>query len=138
MAIGSVTAIVFGLFMLFIALGLPIAFALGGVALISAFLFWGPASLSMVSFSISSLMSNVVLVAIPLFIIMACVLQESGVADDLFDMMYVWFGGLNGGLAIATVLVCTVIAAVTGVVACLLYTSPSPRDQRGSRMPSSA
>ncbi|HCW93821.1 MAG TPA: C4-dicarboxylate ABC transporter, partial [Flexistipes sinusarabici] len=62
------------------------------------------------------LMTNYVLVAIPLFILMAQFLDKSGVAEDLYESMYIVFGPVRGGLAMATIVVSTVFAATTGII----------------------
>jgi tripartite ATP-independent transporter DctM subunit len=61
-------------------------------------------------------MTNYYFVAIPLYIFMANVLQRSGVIEDLFNAMQVWFGPVRGGLAIGVVVICTIMAAMTGIV----------------------
>jgi tripartite ATP-independent transporter DctM subunit len=53
--------------------------------------------------------------AIPLYIVMSVIIQFSGLGSALYDMMYKWFGGLRGGLAIGTVTICTLMAAMTGL-----------------------
>jgi tripartite ATP-independent transporter DctM subunit len=53
---------------------------------------------------------------VPLFIFMAAVLEKAGIIEELFDVIYKWLGALKGGLASATVLACTVLAAMVGVV----------------------
>jgi tripartite ATP-independent transporter DctM subunit len=60
-------------------------------------------------------MNKFTLVAIPLFIFMAMILERSGVANDLYDMMYLWFGPVSGGLAIGTVVICAIFAAMCGI-----------------------
>ncbi|HCW92582.1 MAG TPA: C4-dicarboxylate ABC transporter, partial [Flexistipes sinusarabici] len=62
------------------------------------------------------LMTNYVLVAIPLFILMAQFLDKSGVAEDLYESMYIVLGPVRGGLALATIVVSTVFAATTGII----------------------
>ncbi|MEA3348695.1 MAG: TRAP transporter large permease subunit, partial [Pseudomonadota bacterium] len=62
------------------------------------------------------LMQNYVLVAVPLFIMMAQVLDRSKVADKLFESLYIVLGGLKGGLGLAVVVVSTVFAATTGII----------------------
>jgi tripartite ATP-independent transporter DctM subunit len=62
------------------------------------------------------LFNNYTLVAIPLFIYMAQLLDSSGVAEELFESMYIVLGGIKGGLALAVVVVCTVFAASTGII----------------------
>lgn len=76
------------------------------------------------------LVNNYTLVAIPLFIYMAQVLDRSGVAEELFNSMYIVLGGIKGGLGLAVVVVCTIFAASTGiigasVVAMTLLASPA-------------
>jgi tripartite ATP-independent transporter DctM subunit len=58
-----------------------------------------------------------VLLAIPLFILMASILQRSGIADALYGTIHKWFGGLNGGLAAGTVIIAAMFAAMSGVAA---------------------
>src|SRR3972149_2428910 len=55
------------------------------------------------------------LLAIPLFIFMAMILERAGVADDLYTLMHRWMGPLRGGLAMGTVLICTIFAAMAGI-----------------------
>jgi tripartite ATP-independent transporter DctM subunit len=57
------------------------------------------------------------LLAIPLFIFMAMILERAGVADDLYTMMHRWMGPVRGGLAIGTVLICAIFAAMSGISA---------------------
>ena len=61
-------------------------------------------------------MKSEALLAIPLFILMACILQRSGVIESLYRAMELWFGRVRGGLAVGTVIICVVMAAMTGVV----------------------
>jgi tripartite ATP-independent transporter DctM subunit len=95
--------------------GLPMAFALASSSIIVAWIFVGPMSLPFVATNIFGMMSNMVLIAMPLFIFMACVLEKCGVAHALYDFMQQLLGPLKGGLAMGTVLICTVIAAMSGV-----------------------
>ncbi|MEF3255395.1 MAG: TRAP transporter large permease subunit, partial [Deferribacterales bacterium] len=100
-------------------LGHPLATTLGGLGLIFGYLGYG-GDISGINFIIASktygLMENYVLVAIPLFIMMAQFLEKSGVADELFEAMYIVFGPVRGGLALATIVVATLFAATTGIV----------------------
>lgn len=102
---------------LFFALGLPIAFVLGGLAVVFCALLWGPGGLYIIGARTLAMMKTMVLIAGPLFIFMACVLERSGVAEDMYEMMYRWSGRLRGGLAAGTVGICTVIAAMSGIAA---------------------
>jgi tripartite ATP-independent transporter DctM subunit len=60
-------------------------------------------------------MDKFTLVAIPLFIFMAMILEKSGTANDLYEMMYVWFGPIRGGLVIGTLVICVIFSAMCGI-----------------------
>jgi len=115
MSVELITLLLFGLLILLLLAGVPLAFCLGGVAVLFVLLFWSPKALSMISSVTYGVMNNFILIAIPLFIFMGIVLHRSGIAEDAYDMMYKWLGGVRGGLAVATVGVCTVFAACTGI-----------------------
>ncbi|WP_029165559.1 TRAP transporter large permease [Aminiphilus circumscriptus] len=115
MDIGVISILLFGSMFLLLASGLPVAFVLGGLATVFAAIFWGPESLFIIVARTYSMMSTTTLVAAPLFVLMATVLERSGVAEDLFEMMYRWSGGVKGGLAVGTVFACTLIAAMSGI-----------------------
>ena len=115
MSIELITILIFGFVVVGLALGLPLAFALGGVAVVFTFFLWGPEALYMVASRTFGVMSAFILVAIPLFIFMANVLERSGSAEDLYSMMYHWMGPLRGGLAMGTVVICTLFAAMAGI-----------------------
>jgi tripartite ATP-independent transporter DctM subunit len=68
------------------------------------------------------LMMNYVLVAAPLFIFMANILQQSGVADDLFKAVHIWSGRFRGGLAIGTIISCILMAAMVGIIGAEIVT----------------
>lgn len=110
-----ITILMFGLMFLLMALGLPICFVLGGCALFFGVIFWGPASLNVVILNASNLMSSSILVAVPLFVFMAYMLEKSGVAEDLYHAMHLWMGPVRGGLAAGSVIGCTLIAAMSGI-----------------------
>lgn len=114
MSIELVTLLLFVSLFLFMVLGLPLAFSLGGVGIIFSYLLWGPNTLVMVTYQTWGAMNSFVLVAIPLFIFMALLLEQAGVAGRLYHMMHLWFGALRGGLAIGTVIICAIFAAMAG------------------------
>jgi len=103
--------------------GLPIAFALGSVALIYAFFLWGPHSLGIAALAGMSSMQPWIFVALPLFILMGYILERSGVANAMYDTMYKWLGPINGGLAMGTVIICTAIAAMVGIMGAGIVTA---------------
>jgi tripartite ATP-independent transporter DctM subunit len=102
-----------------IVTGLPLAYCLAGVATLFGLIDngWNVAGLfDMFANNCWGLMNNYVLVAIPLFILMAQLLDRSKVSEQLFDALYIVLGGLKGGLGLAVVLVCTIFAATTGII----------------------
>ncbi len=115
--IGMFFGLLIGLFM-----GHPLAFVLGGLAVIFGYLGWGPASFYMFLNQIWGIMDNYILVCIPLFILMAQLLDQSGVAEDLFDTMRYLFGPIRGGIAIAVVVVSTLFGACTGIIGASVVT----------------
>jgi tripartite ATP-independent transporter DctM subunit len=77
---------------------------------------FGPNSLLLIASRVYSFMNEYVLVSVPMFILMASILERSGVAHDLFRAMHVWAGGLKGGLAVQTTVAATIMAAMTGII----------------------
>lgn len=111
------TLLLFGSMLLGLVMGIPLSFVLGGIAMIFTYLLWGQAAVHMVAVNFSGLQMSFLLVCAPLFLFMGVVLEKSGIADDMFDMMYQWVGPLKGGLAMGVVLICTIFAAMTGISA---------------------
>lgn len=102
-----------------ILLGHPLAFTLGGVAALFGLIDNGfnvSALFDMFANNAWGLMDNYVIVAVPLFIMMAQLLDRSKVAEQLFEALYIVLGSIKGGLGLAVVLVCTVFAATTGII----------------------
>lgn len=116
------TFLMFGGLIAGLLLGHPLAFVLGGLAVIFGILAWGPASLPLFANRILGLTDNFILVAIPMFILMANLLQQSGVADGLFESLRYLLGRVRGGVALAVVAVCTIFAACTGVIGASVVT----------------
>lgn len=101
---------------LLIFLGIPVSFSLIITAVGLAVLAVGDvAGLQLYRF-VGSVASNYALAAVPLFIFMGAMLEGSGMATRLFALMKRWFGRLPGGMSIATIAMCTVFAAGTGIV----------------------
>jgi tripartite ATP-independent transporter DctM subunit len=94
--------------------GIPVAFGLGAVSVIATLVLWGKTGLFMIANSAYSNITATTYIAIPMFLLMAAMLQKSGLADDMYGMLYKWMGGFRGGLAIGTVIICTVFGAMSG------------------------
>ncbi|MGE0717303.1 MAG: TRAP transporter large permease subunit, partial [Alphaproteobacteria bacterium] len=116
MSVELITILMFGGMIALLLLGLPLAFVTGIIAVTFGLGLFGLPSLLLISSRIYSFMNEYVLVSVPMFILMASVMERSGVARDLFRAMHVWAGGLRGGLAVQTTVAATVMAAMTGII----------------------
>lgn len=110
------TILMFGSLAILLSLGLPLAFVTGGLACVFLFIFGDAKALNIIPSRLYPLMTDYQLTAIPMFIFMASVLERAGVIEELFDMVYKILGGLRGGLASATVIASTLLAAMCGVI----------------------
>ena len=115
MSIEYLTIYIFGFFLLMLAMGLPVVFSLGGIAVIATYFLWGPQAIHMMANRTFTGANSFVLLAIPMFIFMGCMLEKSGIARDLYAMMFKWMGPIKGGLAIGTVTICAIFAAMVGI-----------------------
>ena len=102
--------------------GMPLAFATGAVAVIFTLYLFGVPGLSLVISRVFTLMGNYVLVSVPLFIFMACILERAGVAEAIFRSVYIWSGRLRGGLAVAVIISCALMASMVGVIGAEIVT----------------
>ena len=116
-----VGVILFVLIFVLILLGYPVALTLAGVSVIVGLIFV-PDFLDVLPLRILGTMQNYVLLAVPLFIFMGLVLEKSGLAEALLEMMSRLMGRVKGGLAIAVVIVGALLAASTGIVGATVIT----------------
>jgi len=108
--------IMFGITLMLLMIGFPVAFTFAGVAVIFGTLTEGIDLFGFIPYRIMSVMQNTILMAVPLFIFMGIVLQKTKLAEQLLEAMGDLFGGIRGGLAVSTILVGSLLAASTGVV----------------------
>ncbi len=99
-----------------ILVGFPVAFSLMGSSLLFGLIGFGGAAPAMLIGRVWDVANNYVLAAVPLFIFMGTMLESSGIAKRLFEAMIQWTGPLRGGMAIGTVVMCTIFAAATGII----------------------
>jgi tripartite ATP-independent transporter DctM subunit len=121
-SIELLTLIMFGSLLVLLMAGLPLAFVTGGLACVFLFLLGDARALNIVPSRIFPLMTNYQLSAIPLFIFMAAMLERAGIINDMFDVIYKVLGGVKGGLASATILASTILAAMVGVIGAAVVT----------------
>lgn len=116
MSIEQITLLMTLSLLLLLALGLPVAFVLGSLAIVFAAFLWNPeTAFEILIFTAWGLMGKFVIIAVPMFIFMGLILERSGIADDLYEMMHRWLGPIRGGLAIGTIFICTMLAAMVGI-----------------------
>ncbi len=97
-------------------MGVHVAFAMMGVALVFGYMTFGDAVVYQLVSKVDSVASNFVLAAVPLFVFMGSMLERSGIAERLFEAVHLWTRRLPGGLAIGTIIMCVIFAASTGVI----------------------
>jgi len=119
---GMLTFLMLAVLIVVILLNFPIGLSLAGVATLFGYIFVGPQIASSFMLRMHYQFADYILIAIPLFIFMGVIVEKSGLAARLYDSMFVLFGGLRGGLAVATILACTIFAASTGVVGATVIT----------------
>jgi tripartite ATP-independent transporter DctM subunit len=98
-------------------IGYPLGVVVGFVGLVGGIVLFGPLPVFEILYSrIYEILMNYSLLAIPLFVFMGSMFECSGIAEGLYDALYRVFGKLKGGLAIASVLIGTVLAAAVGIL----------------------
>lgn len=122
MSVEMITFLMLASLIAAVMLGFPIGFSLAGIATIFGVIFVGPQIANAFMLRMFVTLSDYTLIAIPLFVFMGIIIEKSGLAAKLYDAIYVLTGRLKGGLAIATVLTCTIFAAATGVVGATVVT----------------
>ena len=107
----------FGLLLLGLFMGHPLAFVLGGTAVLGTLIAGKPMLLGIVINRIfGDVLDNFTLIAIPLFILMARFLSDSGVTDKMFESLRLLMSNVRGGLALAVVFISILLAATTGII----------------------
>ena len=119
---GNLPLIMFASVFFLLLLGYPVAFTIGGTALFFGLIGFGPGFFGLLPLRIWGVMSNFVLLAVPLFIYMGVMLERSGLAEELLETMGLVFARIKGGLAISVVIVGALLGASTGIVGATVVT----------------
>jgi tripartite ATP-independent transporter DctM subunit len=114
--IGTVTLLIVAALLLLMMTGMPLGVVTLTVSIGTALIYFGPRGLFLVASNVYGLLENYPLVAVPLFVFMASILERAGVAEDLFNAMSIVSGELRGGVAVQTTAVAVVMAAMTGIM----------------------
>lgn len=103
--------------------GFPVAFVFGSLGLIFGLVNWGPGQIwHLFPIRVYGVLSEYIFACVPLFVFMGCIIERTGIAEVAFGVMHKWFGPIRGGLAVATVFICTLFAATTGIIGASVVT----------------
>ena len=97
-------------------LGIQVAFAMMITAVIFGLMIFGDNVVFQFVDKVEDIASNFVFAAVPMFVFMGAMLEKSGIADKLFEAIHIWTRRLPGGLALATIFMCVIFAASSGVI----------------------
>ena len=122
MSVDVLTLLLFLALVSALIVGVPIAFATGAVAVVFGVWLFDVNTLNLIVSRVFTLMGNQVLVSVPLFILMAMVLEKAGIAEDIFKAAHIWSGRIRGGLAVAVIISCALMAAMVGVIGAEIVT----------------
>ncbi len=114
MSIELITIFLFGGLLTLLALGVPVAFSLGGITVLLTFLIDGPDAVYTVATTTYQQITSPTLMTIPLFLIMGNFLVESGISEKMYNGLSYWLSGVRGGLAIVSICVCVALAMCGG------------------------
>lgn len=116
LGLGVATLLIFVLMVALLLIGMPLGFLTGLVALFFTFGWFGPSAVGMIGTRVFSFVTEYSLVAIPMFVLMASLLDKTGVARDLYNAMRLIAGRLRGGVGVQTVVVAALLAAMSGII----------------------
>lgn len=116
LGIGYGTVLLFALLIGLLLTGMPLAFVTLLVALIFALGWFGPMAVPLITSRVYSFVSSFVFVSVPMFVMMAALLDRSGIARDLFEAMKLVGGRMRGAVAVQTIFVSVILAAMSGII----------------------
>ena len=116
MDIGTISLLLLIAILVLVALGVPLAFTTGMLGVLLAYYKFGIPGLGLVMQRMYGLATEYVIIAVPLFILMASLLERSGIARDMYDALKVWLSRMRGGIAVVTMLMAIIMAAMSGII----------------------
>ncbi len=116
LGIGWGTLVMFALLVGLLLTGMPLAMVTLLVALLFAVGWFEPMAVPLITSRVYSFVSSFVFISVPMFVLMAAILDRSGIARDLFDAMKLVGGRLRGGVAVQTIFVAVILAAMSGII----------------------
>ncbi|MBB6309593.1 TRAP transporter large permease [Xanthobacter tagetidis] len=122
MSIEYGTLLIVTLMVALMVIGLPLAFVTAFTAGVFGFILFGTESFFLIVSRIFTLMNNYALISVPLFVLMGCILERSGLVEGMFKSLHLLVGRIPGGLAVATIVASTIMAAMVGVIGAEIVT----------------
>ena len=116
MDISTISLLIVGAMSALMVLGVPVAFASGIVAVACAYASFGTAGFFLISTRTAEFVGSFELIAVPMFVLMASLMEKSGVARDLYRAFHVWAGSVRGGIGVVTTGVAVLLGATTGII----------------------
>lgn len=110
------TFLLFGMMIVLLILGKPLAYLTGFVAMFFAIGWFGPNVLPLLTSRIYSFVGEYTLIAVPMFVLMASLLDRTNIAKDLYNAMQYFGGRVKGGVAVQTLIVAIFLAAMSGII----------------------
>ncbi|WP_281683939.1 TRAP transporter large permease subunit, partial [Thalassobaculum salexigens] len=114
--IGTISFLIVVALLALMMTGMPLGIVTLIISVTCALVFYGVQGMYLVSTNAMDLLEKYPLVAVPFFVLMASILERAGIAQDLFDAMSIFAGGLRGGVAVQTTVVAVILAAMSGVM----------------------
>ena len=116
MDIGTITFLIIAAMALMLMIGVPLAFVSGAIAVVLAVSQFGLNALFIVGSRTVDFLDSFALIAVPMFVLMASIMEKSGVARDLYRAFHVWAGSVRGGIGVVTTGVAVLLGATTGII----------------------
>jgi len=125
MDVGTISVVLLIGMIALLAIGMPLGFASGFLAVIVLLMKFGPdflfgafgsGPLNILAQRMYGLTTDYVLISVPLFIFMACLLERSGIARDMYSSINIWLSRTRGGIAIVTAIMAIIMAAMSGII----------------------
>jgi len=125
MDVGTISVVLLIGMIALLAIGMPLGFASGFLAVLVLLMKFGPdflfgafgsGPLNILSQRMYGLTTDYVLISVPLFIFMACLLERSGIARDMYNSINIWLSRTRGGIAIVTAVMAIIMAAMSGII----------------------
>jgi tripartite ATP-independent transporter DctM subunit len=125
MDVGTISIVLLIGMIVLLAIGMPLGFASGFLAVVVLLMKFGPdflfgafgsGPLNILAQRMYGLCTDYVIISVPLFIFMACLLERSGIARDMYNSINTWLARTRGGIAIVTAIMAIIMAAMSGII----------------------